>query len=216
MQQNIKFSRTDLRFYAVTDHTHLKDRSLLDCVQAAISGGVSCVQLREKNIDSALFLKRAFALKQLCTSFHIPLIINDNVDVARLVSASGIHIGQNDLPAAHVRKLIGDTMILGVSVHNLEEALQAQSDGADYVGVGAIFPTSTKHDAHIISMEMLTEICQTLTIPVVAIGGINSKNISQLDKSGVSGIALSSALFSQQDIKKKCQELFLKIEHIIK
>lgn len=196
-----------LKLYLVTDRQWLNGRKLTDDLEKAILGGVTIIQLREKNLTNEEFINIAKDVKKLCQKYDIPLIINDNLEVALAVDSDGIHIGQDDLPALIVRKQIGTNKILGVSVHNLEEALQAKRDGADYVGVGAIFPTETKNDATNITLDKLQEICSNIDIPVVAIGGITIDNVSKLKNINIAGVAVVSAIMKANDIITNTNQL---------
>ena len=193
--------------YAVTDRAWTGKQSLPEQVEDAIKGGVTCVQLREKNLPDDEFFKEAIEIKKLCEKHGVPFIINDNVEVAIKCEADGIHVGQNDMQAKNVRALAGDKMIVGVSVQTVEQALAAQAAGADYLGVGAVFHTDTKSDADDVSYDTLREICSAVDIPVVAIGGINRGNIEELKGTGVDGVALVSAIFAADDIESECREL---------
>lgn len=193
--------------YAVTDSHWAKKQTLLEQVELALKGGVTCVQLREKNLDEADFLAEAIEMKALCEKYHVPLIINDNVDIAIKCKADGVHVGQKDMEAGKVRALVGERMMIGVSAKTVEQALAAQNAGADYLGVGAVFSTTTKLDAKELSHSVLKEICDTVNIPVVAIGGISKENIGQLSGTNVDGVALVSAIFSSDDIEKECKKL---------
>ena len=193
--------------YAVTDRTWLKGQTLPQQVEAALRGGDTCVQLREKKLPQSEFLKEALELKDLCHRFGAPLIINDNVEIALKSGADGVHVGQHDMQAAQVRKKIGSNRILGVSAQTVEQALLAEKNGADYLGVGAVFSTSTKEDAKPVSHETLKAICQAVSIPVCAIGGVSKENILELSGSGVDGVALVSAIFSNPDIESACRQL---------
>lgn len=193
--------------YAVTDRAWTGKQTLYQQVEAALKGGVTCVQLREKNLDEAVFLQEAKDLCALCRRYRIPFIVNDNVDVAVACGADGIHVGQEDMEAGEVRRLVGENMILGVSVHTVEEARQAVRDGADYLGLGTVFPTSTKADVDVMPEETLRAICGAVDVPIVAIGGLNRGNILKLSGSGVDGVALVSAIFGAEDIEKTCREL---------
>lgn len=195
---------SDLLLYAVSDRRWTNDfyKQIIEVLDA----GITCLQLREKDLSNEEFLKEALTIKELCDLYHIPLIINDNVEVAIKCQANGIHIGQDDMPLLEVRKLAGKDMIIGVSVHNKEEALLAYKNGADYLGVGAMFTTCTK-DSDILKLETLKEICSFVDIPVVAIGGINKDNILLLKDSGISGVAVVSAIFASNNIKESCQIL---------
>ena len=193
--------------YAVTDRAWTGKQTLYEQVEAALKGGATCVQLREKELCHAAFLEEALALKKLCQSYHVPFIINDDVEIAIACGADGVHIGQGDMNVSKARGLIGGDMILGVSAHTAREAQRAVEDGADYLGVGAVFATTTKEDASVLSYQTVCEICSTVSIPVVAIGGIHKKNLTGLAGSGVDGIAVVSALFSAHDIEAECREL---------
>lgn len=203
----MKLYRDMLKLYLVTDRQWLNGRKLTDDLEKAILGGVTIIQLREKNLTNKEFINIAKDVKKLCQKYDIPLIINDNLEVALAVDSDGIHIGQDDLPALIVRKQIGTNKILGVSVHNLEEALQAKRDGADYVGVGAIFPTETKNDATNITLDKLQEICSNIDIPVVAIGGITIDNVSKLKNINIAGVAVVSAIMKANDIITNTNQL---------
>ena len=205
-----------MQLYLVTDRHWLKAHSLYEDVEAAINGGVTCVQLREKHLNRQLFVQEAKELKELCNRNQIPLIINDDVEVMLEVDADGIHVGQSDMQAQDVRKLIGLDKVLGVSVQTVEQAITAQNAGADYLGVGAVFPTGTKDDAIEVDLITLQDICQHVDIPIVAIGGINQENLLQLKGSGIDGIAVVSAIMAAEDIieatkqlKEKTKELLL-------
>lgn len=203
----MKFSRESLLLYAVTDRTWLNGRNLIDDVKAAISGGASMIQLREKDLSHNDFKAEALDIQSLCKAEHIPFIINDNVVLAREINADGVHVGQSDMEAENVRALIGPSKILGVSVRTVDEALKAELCGADYLGAGAVFHTGSKSDAVDISHDTLKLICSAVKIPVVAIGGISIQNIHELRGSGIAGVAVISAIFAAQDIKAASQEL---------
>lgn len=196
-----------MQLYLVTDRHWLKAHSLYEDVEAAINGGVTCVQLREKHLNHQLFVQEAKELKELCNQNQIPLIINDNVEVMLEVDADGIHVGQSDMQAQDVRKLIGSNKVLGVSVQTVEQAITAQNAGADYLGVGAVFPTGTKDDAIEVDLATLQDICQHVDIPIVAIGGINQENLLQLKGSGIDGIAVVSAIMAAEDIIEATKQL---------
>lgn len=193
--------------YAVTDRSWVGKQTLYEQVESALKGGATCIQLREKELDEASFLEEAVALKKLCGNYGVPLIINDNIDIAIKCGADGVHVGQSDMEAANVRKAVGDKMIIGVSAQTVEQALAAQRAGADYLGVGAVFPTSTKLDASEVSHQTLKEICAAVDIPVTAIGGINKSNIAELSGTGVDGVALVSAIFAAENIEEECRLL---------
>ena len=195
----MKCNKKHMLLYAVTDRAWVGKQSLYQQVEAALKGGVTCVQLREKELDEARFLQEARDICALCHQYKVPFIVNDNVDIAIACGADGVHVGQEDMEAGKVRRRVGDAMILGVSAHTVEEARQAVRDGADYLGVGAVFPTNTKTDAGRMSNETLRAICGAVNVPIVAIGGINQNNIGKLAGSGGSGAALGAALFSAYD-----------------
>lgn len=203
----MKFYRDMLKLYLVTDRQWLNGRKLTDDLEKAILGGVTIIQLREKNLSDEEFIKVANEVKKLCQKYDIPLIINDNLNVALAIDSDGIHIGQDDIPASIVRKKIGPDKILGVSAHNLKEALLARHDGADYIGVGAIFPTETKNDATIVTLDKLQKICDGIDIPVVAIGGINIDNISKLKNINIAGVAVVSEIMKANDIMATSNQL---------
>lgn len=197
----------DYTLYLVTDRQLMSCDSLTEAVEQAILGGCTMIQLREKELSSLEFYNQAVAVKQVTDKYHIPLIINDRIDIAMAVQATGVHIGQHDLPAAAVRKVIGENMLLGVSASSIAEAIQAQQDGADYLGVGAMFPTGTKTDADSVSMEELQKICAAVSLPIVVIGGINKGNAGRFKPMGIDGLAVVSAIIAQSDIKAAAAEL---------
>ena len=203
----MKLENKTMLVYAVTDRTWLNGNTLEQQVEQAIKGGATLIQLREKELSYTAFLEQAIQLKKVTDKYHIPLIINDNVDVAKAVNAEGVHVGQKDMEAGAVRQKLGENKIIGVSVQTVEQALLAQKQGADYLGVGAVFSTSTKLDASEVSFETLQKICDAVSIPVVAIGGINAQNIMQLKNSGIEGVAVVSAIFAQKDIIQATKEL---------
>lgn len=197
----------DYTLYLVTDRQLMSCDSLTEAVEQAILGGCTMIQLREKELSSLEFYNQAVAMKQVTDKYHIPLIINDRIDIAMAVQATGVHIGQHDLPAAAVRKIIGENMLLGVSASSIAEAIQAQQDGADYLGVGAMFPTGTKTDADSVSMEELQKIRTAVSLPIVVIGGINKGNAGRFKPMGIDGLAVVSAIIAQSDIKVAAAEL---------
>ncbi len=194
--------------YAVTDRAWIGRQNLYEQVECALKGGVTCVQLREKELNDEDFLQEAFRLSALCRKYNVPFLINDNIEIAVKCNANGVHVGQEDMTAKEVRKILGENKIIGVSVHSVEEALEAVENGADYLGVGAMFSTSTKTDVDVLPTDTLKAICHAVSIPVVAIGGINKANISQLSRTGVDGVALVSAIFGAEDIEKECRLLY--------
>lgn len=200
-------TKEELLLYAVTDRSWLHGRTLKEQVKEALDGGVTFLQLREKHIDSGLFLQEAQELKDLCKQYQVPFVINDDVELALKVDADGVHVGQSDMKAGDVRKKLGKDKIIGVSAQTVEQAVMAEKHGADYLGVGAVFPTSSKDDAQEVDYETLKAICQAVQIPVIAIGGINAKNVERLKGSGICGVAVISAIFAQEDIKEAAKEL---------
>ena len=211
----MKCKKETMLLYAVTDRAWIGKQTLPEQVEASLKGGATCVQLREKELDDDSFLSEAMEIKKLCMKYSIPFIINDNVDIAVKCDADGIHVGQSDMEAGNVRELVGEKMIIGVSVHTVEEAVSAEKAGADYLGVGAMFATSTKSDADMVSLETLKEICSAVSVPVVAIGGISKNNMLKLKGTGVDGVALVSAIFAAEDIEAECKELRLLSEKMI-
>ena len=197
----------DFTLYLVTDRNLMTSSSLETAVEQAILGGCTMVQLREKDISSDEFYRLAVSIKSITDKYEIPLIINDRVDIALSANAAGVHIGQHDLPASIVRKIIPQSMILGVSASTLQEAQKAVSDGADYLGVGAMFSTSTKTDADVVSMHTLSQIRKSVHIPIVAIGGINKENAPAFKAMQIDGLAVVSAIISQQDIRRSSKAL---------
>ncbi len=203
----MRCDKESLLLYAVTDRTWLNGETLYEQVEKAIKGGVTFVQLREKDLDEESFLSEALEIQKLCKMYNIPFIINDNVEIAKKINADGVHVGQSDMKAGNVRAILGKDKILGVSAQTVEQALLAEKEGADYLGVGAVFPTGSKADADDVSYETLKEICEAVSIPVVAIGGISAGNVLTLKGSGISGIAVISAIFAAEDIESATKNL---------
>lgn len=199
----------------ITDRAWLKGKTVAEAVEEAILGGATCIQLREKNLSDEEFLKIAIDVKAVTDKYNIPLIINDNVDIAVKVGADGAHIGQDDEEIKSAREKLGADKIIGLSAATVEEAVQAEQSGADYIGVGAVFNTLTKLDANTVSFETLKEICNTVKIPVVAIGGISKNNALELAGTGIEGISVVSAIFAQNDIKTAASELLELAKKII-
>uniref|UniRef100_UPI003FEFE2E7 thiamine phosphate synthase n=1 Tax=Roseburia sp. TaxID=2049040 RepID=UPI003FEFE2E7 len=192
--------KKNLLLYAVTDRSWLGTESLYSQVKKAIDGGITFVQLREKELAQEAFYKEALEIQALCREKNIPFVINDNVALAKKIDADGVHVGQEDMEAGDVRSLLGPDKIIGVSAHSVEEALLAEKRGADYLGVGAAFSTNSKKDVSCISHETIRDICQAVQIPVIAIGGINETNIEELKGTGICGVAVISAIFAKKDI----------------
>lgn len=203
----MKADKRAMLLYAVTDRSWLGGHSLAARVEQAIQGGATFVQLREKELPYDDFAALAQEIKKITDLYRVPFVINDNVDVALACNADGVHVGQGDMEAAAARSLLGPGKIIGVSVNTVEEAILAQRNGADYLGVGALFATPTKPDAATISLDTLQAICRSVSLPVVAIGGINEDNILKLKGSGIAGIAVVSALFAQQDVYAAARRL---------
>lgn len=200
-------SKEDLLLYAVTDRHWLNGRSLIEVVKESLEGGVTFLQLREKELDDESFLKEAKELKALCREYKVPFVIDDNVEIAIKTDADGVHVGQSDMEAGDVRKRLGPDKIIGVSAQTVEQAVLAEKRGADYLGVGAVFPTGSKDDADDVSLETLKAICEAVSIPVVAIGGISKENAIKLKGSGICGVAVISAIYAAPDIKEAAYEL---------
>lgn len=200
-------SNNYLELYAVTDRHWLGNQTLLEQVQEALDGGATCIQLREKQLDDKTFLQEAIEIQKLCKQYQVPFIVNDNVEIAKDMHADGIHVGQSDMEALDVRKALGNDVILGVSAQTVEQAKKAEAHGADYLGVGAVFPTGSKDDADDVSHETLKAICEAVSIPVIAIGGITQDNVKELAGSGIVGIAVISAIFAQKDITQATKDL---------
>lgn len=203
-----------LRLYAVTDRAWTGKQTLAQQVECALRGGVTLVQLREKKMERDAFLAEAKEIHALCRRYGVPLIINDDVELALACGADGIHVGQSDMRAGDVRARVGKGMIVGVTAKTVGQALAAQDEGADYLGSGAVFGTSTKADAKPMSLETLRSICKAVDIPVVAIGGVNRQNLPQLAGTGVSGAAIVSGIFAAQDIECECRALRALTERI--
>lgn len=212
----MKFVESMLRLYAVTDRSWLGSQTLYEQVEQALRGGATCVQLREKGLNPEAFLAEAKELKGLCARYGVPLIVNDNVALAMEVDADGVHVGQEDMDARDVRGLIGKDKILGVTAKTVEQAQRAQQAGADYLGSGAVFGSTTKTNAKPMSRELLQSICQSVTIPVVAIGGIHRGNLASLAGTGIRGAAVVSGIFAAADIEAECRVLRAEVEKIFK
>ena len=207
--------KEDLLLYAITDRYWLNGRNLADDVELTLKGGTTILQLREKNLDEESFYNEAVEIKALCRKYNVPFIINDNVELAKKIDADGVHVGQNDMQAQDVRAIIGPDKILGVSTQTVEEAILAEKMGADYLGVGAVFPTGSKDDCWVLDHNLCRDICNAVKIPVVAIGGITKDNVTQLKGLGFSGISVISAIFAQKDIFQSSKDLLEKARCII-
>ena len=203
----MNFDKNSLRLYAVTDRAWVGRQTLCQQVEAALQGGVTCVQLREKHLDRDAFLAEARQICALCRRYGVPFIVNDDLDIALACGADGIHVGQDDMPAAEVRRRAGRRLIVGVSAHTPEEARLAEAAGADYLGAGAVFGSATKTDASLLTPAGLQAVCAAVHIPVVAIGGVNARNILQLQGSGAAGAAVVSGIFGAPDITAACRKL---------
>lgn len=201
------FDKKMLSLYLVTDDELLKGRNFFDVIEDAVKGGVTMIQLREKNNSSREFYEKALKCKEITNKYQIPLIINDRIDIALAVNADGIHVGQKDIPVNAVKKIAGNTMIVGATANTVELAKEAQEQGADYVGAGAVFPTSTKLDAKALSLETLKKITKEISIPVVAIGGISYENAERLKNTKIAGIAVSSAIMGKQNAIEAARKL---------
>lgn len=203
----MKCDKKDLLLYAVTDRSWLNGETLYDQVEKSLKGGATFVQLREKELEEDEFLEEAKQIKALCEQYGVPFVINDNVSIAFAIDADGVHVGQSDMEAGNVREKLGPDKIIGVSAQTVEQALLAEKRGADYLGVGAVFPTTSKEDAAEVSFATVKAICEAVHIPVIAIGGISQKNVSELANLGLSGIAVISAIFAQKDIEAATKKL---------
>lgn len=204
----MKVDKKDMLLYLVTDRTWLKDETLPEVVESIIKNNATFIQLREKNLDYESFKKLAIELKNITDKYQIPFVINDNIEIAMKIDADGVHVGQEDLIASKARKILGKDKILGVSVSNVEEAIEAEKAGADYLGAGSIFSTNTKLDAINVEREEIKKITKAVNIPVVGIGGINEGNIHLLKNTGLDGIAVISAILAQKDIEKATRNLY--------
>ena len=211
----MRLDKKYMQLYAVTDRAWTGNKTLYEQIKEALENGVTCVQLREKNLDEASFIEEAKKISVLCRQYNIPFIVNDNVNVAIASNADGIHIGQEDMGLKDVREIVGENMIIGISAHTVEEAKFAQENGADYIGIGAVFETSTKNDVDVILYEKVKSICDAVDMPKVAIGGINAENILKLKGSGIDGVAVVSAIFGAKDIGKATKELYTLSNNLI-
>ena len=216
LDRHINCRKEDLLLYAVTDRSWLNGETLYAQVEKALKGGVTFVQLREKALDEQAFLEEAKEIQKLCAQYHVPFVINDNVEIAVQIGADGVHVGQSDMEAGDVREKLGPDRIIGVSAQTVEQAVRAQERGADYLGVGAVFPTGSKADAVEVSHETVRAITEAVDIPVIAIGGITKDNVSELSGTGICGIAVISAIFAQEDIEGAARVLKERTEAAVK
>ena len=211
----MRLEKDRLLLYAVTDRSWTGQQSLYEQIEAALKGGVTMVQLREKHLSEDELVAEAIQIKELCHRYEVPLIINDNVDAALKSGADGVHVGIEDAPVSKIRKRAGDDFIIGATAKTTEQAKAAEAAGADYLGVGAVFPSPTKKNAIRITPQDLIEICGSVAIPAVAIGGITEDNVSQIKGGGMAGVAVVSAIFAAQDIQKAAAELKTKVKAVV-
>ncbi len=209
------FCKEELLLYAITDRAWVGKQTLLQQIEQALKGGVTILQLREKHLDEEAFVQEALEVKALCHRYGVKLIINDNVNVALRSGADGVHVGIEDAPVAQIRSRAGKDFIIGATAKTLEQASLAEKSGADYLGVGAVFPSPTKKNAIRITNEQLSKICASVSIPAVAIGGITAQNVTQLKGGGMDGIAVVSAVFGAEDIRMAAAELKEKAEQVV-
>ena len=207
MKRKTNADRKNLQLYAITDSHWLNGRTLYSVVKESLEGGVTFLQLREKELDEEHFLEEARELQKLCREYQVPFVINDNVDIAAAINADGVHVGQSDMEAGDVRAKLGPDKIIGVTAKTVEQAVLAQERGADYLGVGAVFPTGSKTDVDVLDGGMIREITEAVHIPVIAIGGIGKDNVEKLAGNGLDGVAVISAIFAQKDITEATREL---------
>ena len=215
MRNRMEFKREQLELYAITDRTWLEGRALTEQVEKALKGGATMVQLREKHLQRDKFLVEAKEMLPLCHRYQVPLIVNDDVALAKEVGADGVHIGQGDMPISEARRILGDDAIIGVTAKTIEQARAAEAAGATYLGSGAVFGTSTKADASPMLLDLFQEICTSVSIPVVAIGGINFGNLSSLKGRKMAGIAVVSGIFASHDIEAETKRLRQKMDDIL-
>lgn len=211
----MRLDKDTLLLYAVTDRHWLDGESLYSQVEKALKGGATFIQLREKELGEEAFLEEAKEIQALCRQYGVPFVINDNVELAKAIDADGVHVGQSDMEAADVRAILGPDKILGVSAQTVEQAQKAEAQGADYLGVGAVFPTGSKDDAVEVEHETVKEICRAVSIPAIAIGGITRENTAELAGNGLAGIAVISAIFGQQDIQQAAFELKKAVKEMV-
>ena len=212
----MRFDKKQLLLYAVTDRAWTGRQSLYEQVEAALKGGVTCIQLREKNLPEAEFVKEAVQIKELCHRYGVPLIINDNLQVALESGADGVHVGIEDCPVSEIRTKAGADFIIGATAKTIEQAKNAEAAGANYLGVGAVFPSPTKTNAIRITNTQLQEICASVSIPAVAIGGITAENVAELADGGMQGVAVVSAIFGAEDIERATKDLKVQVVDLVK
>ena len=216
----MKYTKEQIRkamlLYAVTDQSWLKEgETLLDVVKEVLKSGATFLQIREKDLDEADFEAEAKKLQDICKEYQVPYVVNDNVEIALKIGADGVHVGQSDMKGRDIRAMIGENKILGISAGTVEEAIEAEKAGADYIGVGAIFGTSTKKNARNMTMDRLKEIVDSVNIPVVAIGGINGQNMSELAGSKIDGVAVVSAIFAAENPGEATKDLLVKAKKLV-
>lgn len=211
----MRFDKKALLLYAVTDRAWLGEKTLAQQVEESLQGGVTMVQLREKKLDRESFRAEALEVKKVCRRYGVPLLINDDVELAWEVNAAGVHVGQEDMEAVRAREILGPDKIVGVSAHTVEEALAAQEAGADYLGLGAAFPTGTKEDVDVMPEEVMRAICEQVNIPCVAIGGVGPDTIMELEGRGLAGISVVSAIYAQNDIRAAAEKLRALAEKLV-
>lgn len=207
----MKLQKKDLLLYAITDRSWIGEETLIEQVEKALKGGITMLQLREKNMPYEQIKQTAIELQKLCRSYQVPFIINDYVELAKEIGADGVHVGQSDTSVIKAREILGPDAIVGATAKTIEQALAAQAQGADYLGSGAVFGSSTKLDAKSMEHELLQKICESVTIPVVAIGGITGENVAALKGRGMAGVAVVGGIFGQENIKQATAELKKKI-----
>jgi len=211
---NVK--KEDMLLYGITDRAWLNGRSLSEVVEESLKGGVTILQIREKDLNEDEFLKESKKIKKLCKLYKVPLIINDNVRIAKEIDADGVHLGQGDMEITKAREILGKDKIIGITAKTVEQAVTAEKNGADYLGSGAIYATGTKADAKRLSVESLREICGSVDIPVVAIGGLTYDNIDILEGSGIDGIAVVSAIYASSNITETTRDLKEKVKSLLR
>ncbi len=211
----MKFGNEIYLLYAVTDHVMEGEALFIEKIEEALSAGVTLLQLREKNMETKAFLEEALIVRELTNRYGVPLIINDNVDIAIQCNADGVHVGQDDLSPSVVRSRIGENRILGVTVKTVQQAQKAWEAGADYLGVGAVFPSLTKKEAIPVTRDQLSEICRSVPLPVTAIGGITGENVSSLKGTGIAGAAVVSGIFRQKEISSAVHSLKKQLQKVV-